>query len=45
MNSQPIPNVFHGIAVDLAVYGSATVYRVNYQATLVGKIAFGNPSY
>jgi hypothetical protein len=45
VNDQPIPSVFHGIAVDLAVYGSATLYRVNYQATLVGKIAFGNPSY
>jgi hypothetical protein len=41
----PIPNVFTGIAVDVAVYGSATLYRVSYQATLVGKIAFGNPAY
>jgi hypothetical protein len=40
-NNQPIPNVFTGINVDVAVINSnSTLYRVSYNITLRGEIAF-----
>jgi hypothetical protein len=44
VNNAPIPNVFRGFDVDLAVYGQAVLHRLSYNFTLLGKIAFGNRS-
>ena len=44
VNNVPIPNIFRGIDVDVAVYGQATLYRLSYNIRLIGKIAFGNRS-
>ena len=45
VNNQLIANVFAGIAVDVAVYGSARLHRISYQAALLGRIAFGDRAY
>lgn len=38
---QPVPNLFTGINIDLAVRNtSAVIHRVSYQITIKGKIAF-----
>jgi hypothetical protein len=40
-NDNPIGNVFDGVNVDVAVMNNtATLHRVSYQITLLGKIAF-----
>lgn len=41
-NSVPIPNIFSGIDVDVAIYGQAILHRLSYNIRLIGKIAFGN---
>ncbi|MGA7535448.1 MAG: hypothetical protein WBW27_26585 [Pseudolabrys sp.] len=43
-NNVPIPNIFSGIDVDVAIYGQAILYRLSYNIRLIGKIAFGNRS-
>ena len=43
-NNVPIPNIFSGIDVDVAIYGQAILYRLGYNIRLIGKIAFGNRS-
>ena len=43
-NNVPIPNVFRGFDVDIAVYGQAVLHRLSYNITLLGKIVFGNRS-
>ena len=42
VNNVPIPNVFRGIDVDIAVYGQAILHRLSYNISLLGKIVFGN---
>jgi len=44
VNNVPIPNVFRGFDVDLAVYGQAILHRISYNIRLLGKIVFGNRS-
>jgi hypothetical protein len=44
VNNVPIPNVFRGIDVDIAVYGQAILYRLSYNISLLGRIVFGNRS-
>ena len=41
VNNVPIPNVWRGIDVDIAVYGQAVLHRLSYNITLLGKIVFG----
>jgi hypothetical protein len=41
VNNAPIPNVFRGIDVDVAVFGQAVLHRISYNITLLGKIVFG----
>jgi hypothetical protein len=41
-NGVPIPNIFSGIDVDVAIYGQAILYRLSCNICLIGKIAFGN---
>lgn len=41
-NGVPIPNIFSGIDVDVAIYGQAILHRLSYNICLIGKIAFGN---
>ena len=40
VNNLPIPNVWRGIDVDIAVYGQAVLHRLR----LLGKIVMGNRS-
>ena len=42
VNNVPIPNIFSGIDVDVAIYGQAILHRLSYNIRLIGKIAFGN---
>lgn len=40
-NGHPVSNIFTGIDVDIAVRNTnATIHRVSYQITIIGKIAF-----
>jgi hypothetical protein len=41
VHGNPVSNLFQGINVDLAVRNkNATIYRVSYNITLLGKIVF-----
>jgi len=44
VNNVPIPNVFRGIDVDIAVFGQAVLHRISWNISLLGKIVFGNRS-
>ena len=44
VNNVPIPNVFRGIDVDIAIYGQAILHRLSYDIRLLGKIVFGSRS-
>jgi hypothetical protein len=43
-NHVPIPNVWRGIDVDVAVYGQAVLHRLSYNIRLLGKIVMGDRS-
>jgi hypothetical protein len=42
LQSNPIPNAFSGIDVDIAVFGGAILHRLSYSVSLVGRIVFGS---
>jgi hypothetical protein len=44
VNNVPIPNVWRGIDVDIAVYGQGVLHRLSYNIRLLGKIVMGNKS-
>jgi hypothetical protein len=44
VNNVPIPNVWRGIDVDVAIYGQAVLHRLSWNISLLGKIVFGNRS-
>lgn len=41
-NAPTLNRIFDGIYVDIATKGAATLHRVNFQITLLGKIVFAN---
>jgi hypothetical protein len=46
LSNQPINNIFSGINVDVAVRDTdASIFRVGYNITLLGKIAFIIPQF
>jgi hypothetical protein len=44
VNNRPVPNVWRGIDIDIAVYGQAVLHRLSWDISLLGKIVFGNRS-